>query len=243
MRLGTGRTRDGRDDREAEASAAAAAGLVGAAESFEGAVEELGWEAIALVGDVQLDSGGHLAGAEFDRPGAVAQAVFDQVAECLLEPQPVSDDRPAGTDQLDRPARQTGPPLEAKRDRGQQIVQRDWLAMDREHSLLDAGEQEQVIRQLGEPVGLLAGRAQRLAQLGGGVRLVERELDLGLEQRERRAQLMTGVSDEAALTLEAELQPFPRRLQPREHLVQSSAETTDLVPPRGDRQPLARFAG
>ena len=65
-----------------------------------------------------------------------------------------------------------------------------------------------------------------------GLRLGERELDLGLHQRERRAQLVARVGDERALAFEG-------GFEPGEHLVQPAAEPCDLVvcPGDGRRRP------
>ena len=56
-------------------------------------------------------------------------------------------------------------------------------------------------------------------------RPAQRELELGPERRERRAQLVARVGDEAALSREPLLEAV-------EHVVQRLAETVDLVPRR-----------
>ena len=61
----------------------------------------------------------------------------------------------------------------------------------------------------------------------------QRELELGAQQRERSAQLVACVRDEAALAREGSLQPA-------EHLVQRLAEPPELVARRRDGQPAAR---
>ena len=61
--------------------------------------------------------------------------------------------------------------------------------------------------------------------------LVERELDLGAQQRERRAQLVAGVRNEAPFALE-------RGPESREQVVERVAEAGELVARRGDWQPL-----
>jgi hypothetical protein len=57
----------------------------------------------------------------------------------------------------------------------------------------------------------------------------ERELELGTQSGERRAQLVAGVVDEAAFVLD-------RRLEPGEHLVQGLGEPRELVPALRNRQ-------
>ena len=61
------------------------------------------------------------------------------------------------------------------------------------------------------------------------------QLELGPEQRERRAELVAGVGHEAAL-------PRETRLESGEHLVQRHSEPADLVAALGQRQPAARDA-
>ena len=72
----------------------------------------------------------------------------------------------------------------------------------------------------------------RPASSSGRARLPKRELELGLEERQRRSQLVARVGDEPALARE-------RRLEPREHLVQRLAEPPDLVVGLRERQPPA----
>ena len=65
----------------------------------------------------------------------------------------------------------------------------------------------------------------------------QRQLDAGADQRDRRAQLVAGVVDEAPLVLE-------RLLQRRQHLVQRVPEPGDLVVAvRGDVEPDAGRPG
>jgi hypothetical protein len=61
-------------------------------------------------------------------------------------------------------------------------------------------------------------------------------LELGPEHRQRRAQLVAGVSGESALALEA-------GLQPREHLVDRRSEAVELVAAATERQPLVQAVG
>ena len=96
-------------------------------------------------------------------------------------------------------------------------MRRDALGSERELPLIRAGDQQQIPRELDEPVGLGAGLAQSFAQLRLALGVVEREVELGAKQRERRPQLVPGLGDEAALALE-------RSLEPGEHLVERLAE-------------------
>ena len=73
------------------------------------------------------------------------------------------------------------------------------LRRDRQLPLVGAREHEQVLREPDQPVGLLAARGQRGAQLRRRAVARERDVDLRLEDRQRGAQLVAGVGDEAAL--------------------------------------------
>ena len=109
------------------------------------------------------------------------------------------------------------------------------LEPERESAAVGARDQEQVLGQVREALGLV--RRPRIAWRSSSVdRLAECELELGPQQRERRPQLVTGVGDELALARE-------RGLEPVEQLVQRLAKTLDLVARCRDRQPLARRLG
>ena len=61
---------------------------------------------------------------------------------------------------------------------------------------------------------------------------MEREVELGAQQGERRSELVAGLRDEAALA-------FERRLEASEHLVEGRAEALELVAGRRHGQALA----
>ena len=106
----------------------------------------------------------------------------------------------------------------------------------RQLAALGLGDRQQVLGELGEPVGLLGGRGQRRPQLLGRAALGERQLQLGPQDRQRRAQLVAGVGDEGALVLQ-------RLAEALEHLVQRRAEPSDLVVGRRHRQALVGLGG
>ena len=95
-------------------------------------------------------------------------------------------------------------------------------------SLVEAGEQQQVLRQPGEPqhVGVHVAR-RRLPVLPLG--MVERHLELGPDRRDRAAQLVRGVGDQGAL-------PLLRGGQPVQHVVEGQRQRPHLVPGLGHRQ-------
>ena len=114
-------------------------------------------------------------------------------------------------------------------DRVEEIAHLYPLPAQRELRLVGAGEEQKVLGEPREAVGLIRGRADRRRELGLRARAPERELELGLEQRERRAELVTGVRDEAAFALQRDLEPV-------EHLVQGLAEPAYLVFRGGEGQ-------
>ena len=98
--------------------------------------------------------------------------------------------------------------------------------------LLAAGEHHQRVEQALRPVGGLEHDLAHVAQVGDrGVGVGERDLDLGADHGQRRAQLVAGVRDEAALAVE-------RGLQPVEHPVERVGELAQLVARAGHRDPL-----
>ncbi len=108
---------------------------------------------------------------------------------------------------------------------------------------LAAGQQEQPGDQLVRPPGGLADHLAHPPELGDvRVGVGEGHVDLGPQHRQRRAQLVAGVGDEAALRVE-------RRLQPVEHRVEARGQLGHLAPgvpqrqtgvERLDRQPARR---
>ncbi len=70
-----------------------------------------------------------------------------------------------------------------------------------------AGEHQQVLGELRQPVGLLGGGAQRRSSSSRRALAAERQLELGPQDRQRRAQLVARVGDEAPLALERRLEP------------------------------------
>ena len=84
--------------------------------------------------------------------------------------------------------------------------------IDHELVIIGAGEQEQVVGQPAEPVGLLDGGADRGLQRWTGGAIAGDQLELGAQHGQRRAQLMAGVRHERAL-------PLHRSVNAGQHLV------------------------
>src|SRR5581483_7857056 len=122
----------------------------GAAEAGERFREEAVREAGAVVGDVELDDVCGLACVQVDAAVSVADRVLEQVAQRLLEPQPVALE--AGLDRChgERAASVDDATLEPRRDRVEQRAYLDRLVVQRESSFVEPREQEQVFRELAE---------------------------------------------------------------------------------------------
>ena len=81
-------------------------------------------------------------------------------------------------------------------------------------------------------IRLFEGDAERFADLWVVVTDTNRRLELGLQHRQRGAELVACIGDEPPLALKG-------LLQAGEHLVQRLAETADLILRGWERQPLA----
>ena len=149
----------------------------------------------------------------------VAHGVLGQVADQALEQHLVAADARRAELQPDVDAGRGGlagdggggPP----RDRREvdRVVAPRALGADR--------EQEQPVEQQLRAVGRLDHGARDLAQLlGARVRVVERDLRLGAHDRQRGAQLVRGVGDEAALRLDGALDAVEHRVEGDGQLVQ-----------------------
>ncbi len=136
--------------------------------------------------------------------------------------------RPFGGDR-DRPLLRGAALLEAVAEAGEQLVGADLRQTHREPALLGTGHDQQVIGEAGQPIGLLGRGADRPLELLRAAGASHRQLQLGLEDRQRGAKLMARVGDEGALALE-------RALQAGEHLVERLPEALDLVPAPRDRR-------
>src|SRR6266571_2758369 len=104
---------DRTNDREPEPGARAYTSGVWASEAFEGSLEEVGWEAVTLIGDVELDDAVGRSGDELHVAAAVAERIVHEVGERLLEPEPVAANRESGLAVVpDRSTRLLRAPLE-----------------------------------------------------------------------------------------------------------------------------------
>src|SRR5215831_18239493 len=90
MRRPLVRTRDRLDDRQAEATAVLAPVRLGTAEALERALAKPLGEARPAVTDMELDDALASNGSQLHRAVAIAKGVVEQVAERLLEPEPVA---------------------------------------------------------------------------------------------------------------------------------------------------------
>ena len=176
--------RDGVHDRQSEPRRAPRPRLVGAREALECAREE-GWrKAVALVAHAERDLA--VAGLRLQPDGAraVAKRVVDQVSECLLEAQPIGNDRLAdGRGDGERTPVFFGTRREPPRNRLEQVADRDGAAAERQTAFVRPCQDEQVFGEARQAVDLLCGRGEGATQLFRRTRSSQRELELGLEQR------------------------------------------------------------
>ena len=92
---------------------------------------------------------------------------------------------------LDPPPPLLGPAGEAALDAVEGLAEVHAGQPQRQLAALGLGDRQQVLGELGEPVGLLGGRGQRCPQLLRRAALRQRQLQLGAEDRQRRAQLVS----------------------------------------------------
>ena len=114
----------------------------------------------------ELDRGAVAAPAERDRARAVAQRVVDEVAERLREPQLVGvEDQPRLGVHAQRPPVLGRAGGEARADALEQLGGVERLGAHGERAVAAARQHQQVLGELGEPVALVDGGGQRLAQV------------------------------------------------------------------------------
>ena len=89
-----------------------------------------------------------LRGRDADRAGAVAERVVDQVAESLLDAQPVDAGATAAAVPLDRSPIVSRPAFEANRDSAEELVQVDVTPPDRDGSLVQPCQKQKVLGEL-----------------------------------------------------------------------------------------------
>ena len=108
-------------------------------------------------------------------------------------------------------------------------------------SLVETGEQQQVVDQRRHPHRLLLGAAHRLVELGGVVETaVAVELGVAADRRDRRAQLVRRVGDEPAQARLRRRALGERVLDPGHHRVERVAELARLGARRAPRARAAR---
>jgi hypothetical protein len=130
------------DDREAQPRPAAAARLVGAAETVEGPIPELARKPGAGVDDVKLDELAPLLGPEHDRAFAVREGVVDQVRERLAYAKWIGLDVEGGLLDAKLPSERVRSVREPCRGVCQQISAPDDLSSDGQRPLVCAGDEE-----------------------------------------------------------------------------------------------------
>jgi hypothetical protein len=102
------------------------------------------------------------------------------------------------------------------------VVQVQRLGQELEPALVEAGEDEQVVDRARHPIDLLARALEDPARCGRQVVGAQADVDLRAHRRQRRAQLVGGIGDQAVLLLDA----LPDAV---EHRVQRGGQVRDLV--------------
>jgi hypothetical protein len=175
--------------------------------------QELGREAGAVVEHVDLDARAGDPGRELDLARRVAQRVVEHVVEHLPDAVRIGQDERRLVDVAkadpDVAGRWTPP-------RPRCGIARERARRYRRHAQLEAvavgaREQQQVVGQPAEPLGLLDGRGGRRLQVRAGGLVARHELELGPQHRERAAQLVAGVGDERAFATAHDLHGRQRR--------------------------------
>jgi hypothetical protein len=87
----------------------------------------------------------------------------------------------------------------AARPGGDQLAGRHGRQVQGEAAAVGAGQEQQVVREPAQPLGLLDRRRRRRLELGAARPVARHELELRPEHRERAAQLVARVGDEGAL--------------------------------------------
>jgi hypothetical protein len=146
------------DNRKAEAGPTGTASLIGTTEAVERARQELRRHACALVGHVQLYPAVLAHGRERHGTRAVGERVFDEVVERLLQPRWVAIEHEAG--RVRDPERAPGLSCSGVEMGGAVLEQRvdvERLPAERDAALIEAGEEQQILREPAQAVGVLGG--------------------------------------------------------------------------------------
>ncbi len=143
------------------------------------------------------------ASDEADWAFAVAKRVIEQVAERLLHAQPIdASDQPRLSDHLDIESSVGGALCEPCGDSEQHLVDIGGGESHGQIPPVGLGDRQEILRQAHETVGLHGCRGKRRCELARGAAAAESQVDLGLQDREGRAQLVARVSDEPSLVCE-----------------------------------------
>ena len=154
------------DDRQAEPGPATRASTVAAREALECPAVEGAVEAGAAVEHVQAYALAGGLGEQLDGALTVPERVVNKVGERLLRPQAVGvDGQPVRAPDAQLAPGLGGARLEAPRGGGEQLTRVEALGADGEPALVGTREDQQVLRELHEPVALARRRRHRLAQL------------------------------------------------------------------------------
>ena len=188
------------DDGEAKPGAAHLAGarLVDPEKSLEDPVARLGRDAGAVVGHAQVEFAVCLAGRDPDALAAVLDTVLDEVVECLKQSLAVGPQGESFRDVVFQLHLFFACHLpETVQHPVGELAEIHLAQVESGAAGLEGGQREDVLDQVGQPVGVVLDFLEE--PVGGcrGVRLgVEQRLDVALDDGEWRAQLVADVGHE-----------------------------------------------
>ena len=222
-------------DGQTEPRAGPTAGLVGPVEPVEDALLGAGRHTHAVVGHRELDDRATLGDRDPDvaAVGGELHRVVDEDPQQLGEQVLVAGDRPGRrTGKTDHPPRVQRGRLPAHRlGQGADV---DRFPAQLDPAAVGPGQREQVLDEPAHPHRLAGDVAQRLVPVGRtGVGVLQQELGVVADRRQRGAQLVRGVRGEPLLGGQRAGDPAVGLLQPVHHRVEARREPADGVLGRG----------
>jgi len=185
-----------------------------------------------MIPDLYLDSVTAAPTGQLNIPGAVGQRIVHEVAQRILQPLTVGRDHALVGLNHDRSRFQLGSAAATLGHVSEQITNLHRLPVEAQPVFVSRCEQQQLFGQPAEPVGLLTDRRHGCAKIIAFRCLGLGELNLSLDDRQRRTQLVTGISQKPPLLLQRVLLCGLGASDSVEHVVQSAPEPPDLVSDR-----------
>lgn len=185
---------DGIDDGKAEAAPTPPASLVRPGEALERVREEAIRKAGPFIGHTEPPSPVPVASGQADRAGSVTQRGVDHVPERLCDTHRVrGQHQPRSTRHLELAAGVRHASGVTLLDSSQPLGGVDRGQAHRQPSVVGAGDDQQLLGEQGQTIGLGGRGAQGVIELSPTTARPQRQLELGLEDRQRRSQLVARV--------------------------------------------------